>query len=231
MKQKKSVIIVAGGKGLRMKSEIPKQFIEVAGLPILMHTIQRFYEYDSNMEIILVLPEDQLCFWKNLCTHYQFKITHQLTIGGPTRFHSVINGINATTKPDLIAIHDGVRPLVDLQTIKACFDAALKFDTAIPTGDCIESLRHLDEDNNYAVDRSKFKTVQTPQVFKSELLKQAYQQTYSPLFTDDASVVESFWATQNDKKHSKITLIKGNTENIKITTQLDLIIANELLKL
>lgn len=229
MKQKKSVIIVAGGKGLRMKSDVPKQFMEIAGLPVLMHTIQLFYNYDKNIEIILVLPEEHFEYWKDLCTRYQFTIQHQLTIGGTTRFDSVLHGLNATTDTNLIAIHDGVRPLVDFKTIDECFCAAAEVGAAIPIGECIESLREINESNSFAVDRSKFKTVQTPQVFKSELIKQAYEQAFSPLFTDDASVIETYWKKQATNHQSKITLINGNTENIKITTQIDLLIAEILL--
>jgi len=225
----KSAIIVAGGNGLRMESDIPKQFIEVAGQPILMHTLQKFYSYDNEMQLILVLPEPHLDYWKKLCTRYDFNIKHSLIVGGSTRFESVLNGLKAANNTNIIAVHDGVRPLVSHKTIDACFKAAAELGAAIPVTECIESLRQLTEHGSRSVDRSKFRAVQTPQVFDSKLLKQAYEQAYSPLFTDDASVIESFWLTSNANSNSKITLIEGNIDNIKITTKFDLAIAQLLL--
>lgn len=228
MKNLKSTIIVAGGSGLRMQSDIPKQFIAVSGLPILMHTIQKFSSYDQEMQLILVLPEQHFNYWHELCERYNFKINHKLVSGGNTRFESVLNGLKATTDTNLIAIHDGVRPLVSHQTIDACFKAASEYGAAIPVAECIESLRQLNSDGSHSVDRSKFRTVQTPQVFESKLLKQAYEQNFSPNFTDDASVVESFWNTKPNIT-LEIALVNGNVENIKITTKMDLEIAQLLL--
>lgn len=229
MYSNKSVIIVAGGQGLRMSSETPKQFIELSGQPILMHTIKKFHTYDQNIKIILVLPQTHFNYWKELCYKFHFNIPHQLIPGGKTRFESVSNGIEAIGKAEYTAIHDGVRPLVSLETISACFEAALKHLAAIPTIDCIDSLRRIENNNNYSVDRSNFKAVQTPQVFESNLLKEAYRQPQTDTFTDDATVIESYWNNHYPNHNHQIALVPGNTNNIKITTQKDLLIANLLL--
>ena len=228
MTLKKTTIIVAGGSGMRMNAEIPKQFIELSSKPILMHTIEAFYSFDPTMRIILVIPAMQHDFWKKLCLKHQFAINHQLVFGGENRFQSVLNGLKMVDDADLIAIHDGVRPLVSQYTIQKCFDTAMQLGNAIPTTECIESIRELTLDNNTAVDRSKYRLIQTPQVFESRTLKAAYTQDYSSFFTDDASVVESYFAT-NDP-NAKIHLVDGNRENIKITTPYDLIIAEAILK-
>jgi 2-C-methyl-D-erythritol 4-phosphate cytidylyltransferase len=180
------------------------------------------------MSIILVIPATQHDFWKKLCLKHQFTINHQLAFGGENRFQSVLNGLKAVDNVDLIAIHDGVRPLVSQNTIQKCFDTAMQLGNAIPTTECIESIRELTSDNNSAVDRSKYRLIQTPQVFESKLLKNAYTQDYSSFFTDDASVVESYFATNDPNK--KIHLVEGNRENIKITTPYDLIIAEAIFK-
>jgi 2-C-methyl-D-erythritol 4-phosphate cytidylyltransferase len=211
-----------------MNAEIPKQFIELCSKPILMHTIEAFHSYDPTMSIILVIPATQHDFWKELCLKHQFTINHQLAFGGENRFQSVLNGLKAVDNVDLIAIHDGVRPLVSQNTIQKCFDTAMQLGNAIPTTECIESIRELTSDNNSAVDRSKYRLIQTPQVFESKLLKNAYTQDYSSFFTDDASVVESYFATNDPNK--KIHLVEGNRENIKITTPYDLIIAEAIFK-
>jgi 2-C-methyl-D-erythritol 4-phosphate cytidylyltransferase len=225
---KKTTIIVAGGSGTRMNAEIPKQFIELCSKPILMHTIEAFHSYDPAMSIILVIPATQHDFWNKLCLKHQFSIKHELAYGGENRFQSVLNGLNLVEDTGLIAIHDGVRPLVSQNTIKKCFDTAMQLGNAIPTTECIESIRELTSDNNSAVDRSKYRLIQTPQVFESKLLKNAYTQDYSSFFTDDASVVESYFATNDPNK--KIHLVEGNRENIKITTPYDLIIAEAIFK-
>lgn len=221
MIKQKIAIIVAGGKGERMNADIPKQFLEIQGKPILMHTLEAFQRFDSNMKLILVLPEAQIEFWKNLCLKHNFTLTHQIVAGGNARFYSVKNGLEAIEVPSLVAVHDGVRPLVSMETIQRCFDAAAEFDAAIPVVDLVDSIRQLTEDGSLSVDRSSYKLVQTPQIFDAELLKKAYEQEYSALFTDDASVVEAL------DKHVK--LVEGNRENIKITTELDLKIAETLL--
>ncbi len=218
---KKASIIVAGGSGQRMNTLVPKQFLPLKGKPVLMHTIEQFYTYDNEMRIVLVLPESQLEYWNTLCKEHAFSIAHTVVHGGSTRFYSVQNGLALVGDADFVAVHDGVRPLVSQATIQGCFETAIQHETAVPVIDLIDSIREVSEHGNSAKDRTKFKSVQTPQVFSTELLNCAYQQAYSDLFTDDASVVE---ALGHD-----ITLAAGNRENIKITTEIDMIIAEVLI--
>lgn len=216
----KYAIIVAGGKGERMGGDTPKQFLELAGKPILMHTLEKFQQTIPSIEIILALPENQVDFWEELFHKYETpRIIHQVVAGGETRFHSVQNALKLVKENSLVAIHDGVRPLVSAQTIEACFNGAEQHGNAIPVMDVVESIRHVSkqENMNKAVPRSCYKTVQTPQCFTSELILKAYEQDYNTAFTDDASVVEMMG--------TEINLVKGNKENIKITTTADLTIA------
>ena len=220
---KKNVIIVAGGRGKRMRSEIPKQFLPLYGFPILMHTLKKFYRYDNSIRIILALPKIQIRVWKKFCRDYKFDYKHDIVQGGITRFHSVKNGLSKIKGKDhVVAIHDGVRPLVSLETIRRCFKKAESSGNAVPTTDIPESIRKIEKGNNYPVDRSKHKLIQTPQIFHSNMLFEAYKQDYKSEFTDDASVVESLGYS--------INLVKGNRENIKITTPSDLLIAESYLK-
>jgi 2-C-methyl-D-erythritol 4-phosphate cytidylyltransferase len=231
----KIAIIVAGGKGERMKADIPKQFIEIHGKPVLMHTLEVFCRYDASMQLILVLPPFQIDYWKELCKKHAFTPPHQIVAGGQTRFHSVKNGLEAVKAPALVAVHDGVRPLVSIETIARCFDAAGQFDTAVPVIDLVDSIRQITPDGgSISVDRNRCKSVQTPQVFDAELLKKAYEQEFSSLFTDDASVVEASrlpkrGAIDEHFPSIKIHLVEGNRENIKITTEMDLKIAEMIL--
>lgn len=219
----KYAIIVAGGKGERMGTEVPKQFLKLAGKPIIMHTIEKFYKTFPAIEIIIALPENQIDFWKELCCKYTFTtIPHQLVNGGETRFHSVKNALILVKEKSIVAIHDGVRPLVNSKTITTCFLEAEKKGNAIPVVPVVESLRYVNKEQNEAVKRSCYRLVQTPQCFSSELILKAYQQDFDESFTDDASVVE--------KLGEKIHLVKGNAENVKITTAIDLIIAEALIK-
>lgn len=219
---KKYAIIVAGGKGLRMGHELPKQFIEIKGLPVLMHTISRFKEAIQNIEIIVVLPKEQQDYWKELLTKHNFDIKHQIADGGETRYHSVKNGLALTcNKAALIAIHDGVRPFVSKSVILNCFQIANEKGCAIPVLPMIDSIRHYTESGSESVNREKYVIVQTPQTFKSEFIHDAYSVPYTPSFTDDASVVEA--------GGYPIILTEGNRENIKITTPFDLKIAEILL--
>lgn len=221
MSKPKIAIIVAGGKGERMNADIPKQFLKIKGKPILMHTLEVFYNFDADMKLILVLPEVQIDFWRKLCAKYNFTVQHQIIAGGQTRFHSVKNGLEVVNSPALVAIHDGVRPLVRAETIKRCFEAAEKTGAAIPVVDLVESIRQLTKNDNKSVDRNAYKLVQTPQIFDAELLKKAYKQDFSINFTDDASVVEAIGVN--------IHLVEGNRENIKITTEFDLKIAETIM--
>jgi len=218
---KRQVIIVAGGKGLRMGGDIPKQFLPVNGKPVLMRTLETFYRFDSEMKIILVLPCEQQSYWAELCEKYNFQIPYLLANGGDTRFHSVMNGLLLTDDDGFIGVHDGVRPFVSPDVISSCFDAAATFEAAIPVIDVVETVREVEDNgDSVTVDRNKYKLVQTPQVFSASLLKRAYTQDYSPKFTDDASVVEAMGV--------KVSLVKGNRENIKITTPFDLVVASAL---
>jgi len=214
-------VIVAGGSGKRMGAEIPKQFLELAGRPVLMHTIERFKSFNDAIEIITVLPENQLRFWIDLQKKYSFKVSHTLVKGGSVRFFSVRNGLKFVNVPGLVAIHDGVRPFVSIDTIKRCFDTAEKLGNAIPTVSPADSLRILTDQGSLSVNRLHVKQIQTPQVFNAELIKKAYLQEYRPEFTDDATVLE--------KTGEKINLIEGNRENIKITNPEDLLISTALL--
>jgi 2-C-methyl-D-erythritol 4-phosphate cytidylyltransferase len=215
------VVIVAGGSGKRMGMDTPKQFLELAGRPVLMHTIERFREFNESIEIITVLPENQLRFWAELQKKYSFDVPHTLVKGGAKRFISVRHGLEFVNIPGLVAIHDGVRPLVRLETIKRCFETAEKYGNAIPVISPADSLRLEETDGNTPVNRLQIKQVQTPQVFDAEKIKKAYLQDFDPSFTDDATVLE--------KTGEEIHLVDGNRENIKITNPEDLFIAQTLL--
>ena len=221
----KYAIIVAGGKGERMGAAIPKQFLELAGKPILMHTMEKFKQTIPSIEIILALPENQFDFWEELFHKYQLpKVRHQIVKGGDTRFHSVQNALKLVKEDSIVAIHDGVRPLVSEKTIKRCFIEAELKGNAVPVMDVVESIRHFSKQTkkSEAVSRSCYKIVQTPQCFSSEIIIMAYEQEFDKLFTDDATVVEKFGET--------INLVEGNRENIKITTTEDLLVAEAFIK-
>ena len=227
------VIIVAGGKGLRMGSDIPKQFLPVGGIPVLMRTMMRFREYSPTLQIILVLPKAQQDYWQQLCKEYHFDIAYQLTDGGETRFHSVQHGLALV--PDdaegVVGIHDGVRPFPSVEVIRNCYETARTAKAVIPVIPVVETVRRLTPENldkpdnpkapsSVTVPRNDYRLVQTPQCFDIQLLKAANGQPYNDGFTDDASVVEAFGFD--------ITLVDGNRENIKITTPYDLKIAEVL---
>ena len=215
-------IIVAGGKGTRMQSDIPKQFLELKGIPVLMHTINVFYNYSSDITIILVLPKAEFDYWNTLCHDYQFDVEVILQEGGETRFHSVRNGLEKINENGLVAIHDAVRPLVDERIIHESFRLAETSGSAIASVNLIESMREVEENSSFSVDRTKYKMIQTPQTFKVADIKNAYEQQYEISFTDDASVAEKFGI--------KILLFNGDHRNIKITTKEDLILAESLFK-
>jgi 2-C-methyl-D-erythritol 4-phosphate cytidylyltransferase len=217
------IIIVAGGKGLRMGSDIPKQFLPIGGKPVLMRTLERFREYSPTLQIILVLPQAQQEYWNQLCKDYDFKVEYVLADGGETRFHSVQNGLAKI--PDdaegVVGIHDGVRPFPSIDVIRNCYETARTAKAVIPVISVVETVRHLQGDTSVTVPRSDYRLVQTPQTFDIQLLKAANKQPYNDGFTDDASVVEAFGFN--------ITLVEGNRENIKITTPYDLKIAEVLI--
>ena len=217
------IIIVAGGKGLRMGSDIPKQFLPIGGKPVLMRTLERFRRYSPTLQIILVLPKAQQDYWQKLCKEYAFDIDYQLADGGETRFHSVQNGLAKI--PDnaqgVVGVHDGVRPFPSIDVIRNCYETAREKKAVIPVIPVVETVRHLKGDTSVTVSRNDYRLVQTPQTFDIQLLKAANRQPYNDGFTDDASVVEAFGFD--------ITLVEGNRENIKITTPYDLKIAEVLI--
>ena len=220
---KKYLIIVAGGKGSRIGGSIPKQFMTVAGKPLLMHTLQCFHSVVPDVECIVVLPEDHIVYWSVLCSQFRFELPHTIVEGGDTRFHSVKNGLDAITDSEgLVAIHDGVRPFASAQLINEAYATAEKTGTAIPVLSPTESIREVDGTESHIVDRNRYRMVQTPQTFRLALLNEAYKQPYSELFTDDASVAEA--------SGIKVTLINGNRENIKITHRSDLLWAEAYLR-
>ena len=217
------IIIVAGGKGLRMGSDIPKQFLPIGGKPVLMRTLERFREFSKDIHIILVLPEAQQAYWHELCQEYHFDVEYTLANGGQTRFHSVQNGLAKV--PDdaigVVGVHDGVRPFPSIEVIRNCYTTAREKKAVIPVIPVVETVRHLEGDQSKTVPRDAYRLVQTPQTFDIQLLKAANRQPYNDGFTDDASVVEAFGYN--------ITLVEGNRENIKITTPYDLKIAEVLI--
>ncbi len=217
------VIIVAGGKGLRMGGEIPKQFLPIGGKPVLMRTMERFHEHDPALKIILVLPKDQQEFWQELCQKHDFKIMHQVANGGETRFQSSKNGLALIPDEDegVVAIHDGVRPFVSTDVIERCFDAARDDFAAIPVMPVTDTLRYIDRGHGHNVLRDHFRSVQTPQCFDISLAKQAFNQPYRETFTDDASVIESLGC--------QVKMVEGNRQNIKLTTPFDMKVAELLM--
>jgi len=219
---KKYAVIVAGGSGSRMNSEIPKQYLPINGLPVIMHTINAFHKYNKILNIIVVLPPNDLELWKELCATYNFNLSIQIISGGETRFQSVKNGLDKISSDGIVAIHDGVRPLVNKEIIAASYEIAALHGSAIAAVRLKESIRITDKDLTKTVDRSKYRIIQTPQTFQVNIIKEAYQIPENPQFTDDASVLE--------KSGHKISLFEGSYKNIKITTPEDLIIAEAFLK-
>lgn len=222
MSMKKHVIIVAGGKGLRMGGEIPKQFLPIGGKPVLMRTIEAFYTYDASIHVILVLPVSQQSYWKELCSTYGFDLPHDIADGGETRFHSVKNGLALVEGEGIVGVHDGVRPFVSQEVIARCYSEAEVKNAVIPVIGVVETVRRLDGENSVTVPRNQYKLVQTPQVFDVALLQKAYNQEFTDMFTDDASVVEALG--------ERVHLVEGNRENIKLTTPFDLRLAEMLIE-
>lgn len=214
------IIIVAGGKGLRMGGDVPKQFLPIGGKPVLMRTMERFREYSPTLQIILVLPKAQQDYWRQLCNEYHFNESYELADGGETRFHSVQHGLALI--PDdaegVVGVHDGVRPFVSVDVIRRCYETARTAKAVIPVVPVVETLRHIEKGNVY---RADYRLVQTPQTFDIQLLKAANRQPYQETFTDDASVVEAYG--------QEVSMVEGNRENIKITTPFDMTIAEALL--
>ena len=239
----KFAIIVAGGKGLRMGADLPKQFIPVEGRPVLMRTLDAFHSCDSSIQLILVLPRDHQPYWRELCEEYHFAVPHRIADGGATRFHSVQSGLSLVDADDaLVAVHDGVRPFVSHEVIRQCYRDAETHGAVVPVIPVVETVRRLvalqeektqaampqspllgrgrGEATSVTVPRDSYRLVQTPQTFRSSLIRCAYEQPYCDAFTDDASVVESLGEA--------VHLVEGNRENIKLTTPYDLIVAKAL---
>jgi len=216
----RSTIIVAGGSGKRMGSPIPKQFMLLKGKPLLCRTIDAFRAYDVTMPIIVVLPEAQIPIWKALCIGHDFHTEHRIVAGGVERFHSVRNGL-AIVEYGIVAVHDGVRPLVSVELIAQCFAAAEEHGAAIPVVAISSSVREVINGTSRAIDRSALRAVQTPQCFRVELLRHAFALPYDPAFTDEATLVERIG--------ERIHLVEGAETNIKVTTPLDLRLAEMLL--
>ncbi len=223
MKAEVYVVIVAGGKGLRMGGEKPKQFQDLKGRPVLMHTLERFREALPEGKLILVLPESWMTMWRDLCHRHAFDIDHELVKGGETRFHSVKNGLDAIRGEEgVVAVHDGVRPFVAVDVIRECVKQALTGACVVPMIAPVESVRlkQGDTDRTQSIDRNLCLLVQTPQVFPLNRLRQAYSQPYQSLFNDDASVVEA--------DGGQVEVVEGNRENIKLTTPFDWAVAQLL---
>ncbi|HON18416.1 MAG TPA: 2-C-methyl-D-erythritol 4-phosphate cytidylyltransferase [Salinivirgaceae bacterium] len=222
-KQKNAVIIVAGGSGKRMQSTVPKQFLKLNNRTILGLTLERFHRFDSTLQIVVVLPPDQVEYWHSVCLHENITVPHSITIGGHERFFSVKNGISIVDERcRLIAVHDGVRPFISQDLLKRCFDTASELGNAVPAICPPETVRFGNFSKSEILDRNSIFLIQTPQVFLASQLLEAYQKQYSPSFTDDASVVESHGID--------IHMVEGDRSNIKITSPLDLIIGEALLK-
>ncbi len=216
-----AVIFVAGGTGTRMGSALPKQFLTLNNTPILIHTLRNFFSFNRNFEMVVVMHHDYISFWKDLCLQFEDVPEHTVVAGGEERFHSVKNGIEAVSSDvEHIAIHDAVRPLVSHETLTRCFNTLNEHNAVVPAIPINDSIREVHGVLNKSVDRSLYKRIQTPQCFESTMLKEAYSKPFSPLFTDDASVVEA-------NGHS-VFLVEGNLENIKITSPIDLIVGESL---
>lgn len=222
-KRKECAVIVAGGMGLRAGGDEPKQFQMLGDMPMLMHTIDAFYNYNNFIRIILVLPSGYETQWREMCEHHNFTIPYVTVEGGETRFHSVRNGLSIVEDDEIVAIHDAARPFITPDVISQAFQEAIEYNCGvIPVIDETNSLRMETETGSVHVDRTKFKLVQTPQVFPAALLKRAYHTSYNPTFTDDASVAEAYGIS--------IRLIPGSEMNIKITTPLDFMLGTFILR-
>ena len=219
----KTALIVAGGLGTRMGGETPKQFLLLKDKPVLMKTMEAFYAFSKDLSIILVMHPDTIDHWKSLCYQYNFTISHEIVSGGRERFHSVQNGLNKVDENGFVAIHDGVRPLVTPQLIEKSFRFAEQFGAAVPVMPLNETIRELKEGKSRIIDRSNLFSIQTPQTFKSSLVKKAYQQSYQKEFTDDAAVVQAMG--------EKVHFFPGDPGNLKITRGVDLELAGKLVEI
>lgn len=218
----KHVLVAAGGKGTRIQSTMPKQFIELDGKPLLLHVLDAFFHYDPNIHCTVVLSGMHHSRWKDICLKHNCQIKHQLVDGGPTRYHSVKNGLKHIPNDSLVAVHDAARPLISEKLIRRLYDFAQKFGNAIPVIESSDSLRMVDHAMSSPLSRQQVRLVQTPQCFNASLIKRAYNTGYKESFTDDASVLEEMG--------ERLHLVDGEKENIKITTMTDLFAATGILK-
>jgi len=216
-------VIVAAGSGMRMGAPIPKQFLEVGGRPILMHTLNRFMAFDASIRLVVVLHPDYIEFWRSLCEKHDYSVPHSIVSGGSERFFSVQKAIQSLvdTEEAIVGIHDAVRPMVSVATLERCYATAQETGSAVPCVSVNDSMRIVDADGNRSINRSSLRIIQTPQCFRLNLLRRAFTQEYNTAFTDDASVVEALGES--------IELVEGNRENIKVTTPEDMHWLNLLL--
>lgn len=217
----RSAIIVAGGVGKRMGSPVPKQFLSLRGKPVLWYTLVAFHRFDPAMQLVVVLPKEQIDIWGTLCTGHQLAIEHAVMAGGAERFHSVREGLKAVMHDGLVAVHDGVRPLVSTELIARCFAAAEQQGAAIPVVPIGSSVREVNGNSSRALDRTALRLVQTPQCFSVPLLRKAFELPYDPAFTDEATLVE--------RAGVSVHTVEGEERNIKVTTPLDLEVAEAVL--
>jgi 2-C-methyl-D-erythritol 4-phosphate cytidylyltransferase len=217
----RSTIIVAGGTGKRMGATVPKQFLLLKGEPLLFHTLRAFHRFDPAMQLVLVLPQDHHATWDDLCAEHDFEVPHELVAGGAERFHSTQAGLAAVRHDGLVAVHDGVRPLLSSALIARCFAAAEEHGAAIPVVPISSSVRELTNEGSQPLDRSRLRAVQTPQCFRVPLLRRAFELPYDPAFTDEATLVERLGVD--------VHLVEGEDLNIKVTTPFDLQVAEGVL--
>ena len=218
----KYAVLVAGGKGVRMGTAVPKQFLPLMDKPILYHTIQAFISAFADIQLILVLPQDQISYAQMVLQSFPERLDITVVSGGETRFHSVQNGLKAITGNSIVFVHDGVRPLVSADLIRRCYHQALEKGSAIPAVAVTDSMRIIEDDDSRPIDREYMRIIQTPQTFRSDIIVPAFEQTYQASFTDEATVVESYG--------TNIYLIEGERSNIKVTTPEDMVIAEALIK-
>jgi len=218
---KKYVIIVAGGTGTRMQGDIPKQFMLLCGKPVILHSIEAFLQYDATMLVILVIHIDYLAYWEQLCTEFNISLLFKVVLGGETRFESVKNGLTLVEEEGLVAVHDAARPLVSADFIESIFAEAEANGSAMPGIILNDTIRFIVGDTSHQLDRTFIRAMQTPQVYKASELKRAYEQPYQPLFTDDASVMQS--------AGFPLHLTGGRPDNIKITHPQDIVVAEALM--
>lgn len=218
----KYAVIVAGGKGQRMGNAVPKQFLPLAGKPVLYYALKAFIDAYEDIRLVLVLPQEQLSYAQMVLQAFPERIDMAIVQGGDTRFHSVQNGLKAVSGNSVIFVHDGVRPLLSAGLVRRCYVQAVEKGSAIPAIAVADSMRIVDGNNSQPVDRQHMRSIQTPQTFRSDILLPAFEQSYRDEFTDEATVVEAYG--------EEVYLVEGEKSNIKLTTPEDMLVAETLLK-